>query len=58
MIEKLFSLRCSSFKKKMKKVKVIVERSSDNKYCAYKDSYDLDFGLDMAKKAIELNIKK
>jgi len=29
----------------MKKVKVIVERGSDNKYSAYMDYYDFDFGL-------------
>ena len=29
----------------MKKVKVIVERGSDNRYSAYMDYYDLDFGL-------------
>jgi hypothetical protein len=29
----------------MKKVKVIVERGSDNRYSAYMDCYDFDFGL-------------
>ena len=29
----------------MKKVKVIVERGSDNRFSAYMDYYDLDFGL-------------
>ena len=29
----------------MQKVKVIVERGSDNKYSAYMDCYDFDFGL-------------
>jgi hypothetical protein len=29
----------------MKKVKVIVERGDDNKYSAYMDCYDFDFGL-------------
>jgi hypothetical protein len=29
----------------MKKVKVIVEKGSDNKYSAYMDCYDFDFGL-------------
>jgi hypothetical protein len=29
----------------MKKVKVIVERGRDDKYCAYMDCYDFDFGL-------------
>ena len=41
----------------MKKVKVIIERGSDNKYSAYMDYYDFDFGLagfgDSAKEAIE-----
>ena len=40
----------------MKKVKVIVERGSDNKFSAYMDYYDLDFGLagfgNTAKEAI------
>jgi hypothetical protein len=40
----------------MKKVKVIVERGSDNKYSAYMDCYDFDFGLagfgNTAKEAI------
>ena len=40
----------------MKNVKVIVELGSDNKYSAYMDYYDLDFGLagfgDTAKDAI------
>ena len=39
------------------KVRVIVERGSDNKYSAYMDYYDLDFGLagfgDTAKDAIQ-----
>jgi len=29
----------------MKRVNVIVERGSDNRYSAYMDYYDLDFGL-------------
>ena len=29
----------------MKKVKVFVERGSDNRYSAYMDYYDFDFGL-------------
>ena len=29
----------------MKKVRVIVEQGSDNRYSAYMDYYDLDFGL-------------
>jgi predicted RNase H-like HicB family nuclease len=29
----------------MKKVKVIIERGSDNRYSAYMDCYDFDFGL-------------
>jgi hypothetical protein len=29
----------------MKKVKVYLERGSDNRYSAYMDYYDLDFGL-------------
>ena len=41
----------------MKKVKVIVERGSDNRYSAYMDYYDFDFGLagfgNSAKTAIE-----
>ena len=41
----------------MKKIKVIVERGSDNKYSAYMDYYDFDFGLagfgNSAKEAIE-----
>jgi len=41
----------------MKKVKVIVERGSDNKYSAYMDCYEFDFGLagfgNSAKDAIE-----
>ena len=41
----------------MKKVKVIVERGSDNKYSAYMDYYEFDFGLagfgNSAKAAIE-----
>ncbi|MDR0835005.1 MAG: helix-turn-helix domain-containing protein [Tannerella sp.] len=40
----------------MRKVNVIVERGSDNKYSAYMDCHDLDFGLsgfgDTAKDAI------
>ena len=41
----------------MKKVKVIVERGSDNKYSAYMYYYEFDFGLagfgNSAKAAIE-----
>jgi len=41
----------------MKNVKVIVERGSDNRYSAYMDCYDLEFGLagfgNSAKEAIE-----
>jgi hypothetical protein len=41
----------------MKKVKVIVERSNDNRYSAYMDCYDFDFGLagfgNTARDAIE-----
>jgi len=41
----------------MKKVKVIVERGSDNRYSAYMDYYECDFGLagfgNSAKEAIE-----
>jgi len=41
----------------MKKVKVIVERGSDDKYSAYMDYYDFDFGLagfgDSERAAIE-----
>ena len=41
----------------MKKVKVIVERGSDNKFSAYMDYYDFNFGLagfgNTAKTAIE-----
>ena len=40
----------------MEKVKVIVERGNDNKYSAYMDFYDFDFGLagfgNTAKEAI------
>jgi hypothetical protein len=43
-------------KNNMEKVKVIVERGSDNRFSAYMDCYDFDFGLagfgDTAKSAI------
>ena len=32
-------------KRNMKNVKVIIEQGSDNRYSAYMDYYDLDFGL-------------
>ena len=35
----------SPITKNMKRVNVIVERGSDNRYSAYMDYYDLDFGL-------------